>query len=47
VARLNAFLCDLIKLMTPESMNAPDSRAALRMLKKLGCTESKNIKVKG
>jgi Zn-dependent peptidase ImmA (M78 family) len=38
-ARLNAFLCDLTQLMPPESMAAPDSRAALRMLKKLGCIE--------
>jgi transcriptional regulator with XRE-family HTH domain/Zn-dependent peptidase ImmA (M78 family) len=38
-ARLNAFLCDLTQLMPPESMDAPDSRAAMRMLKKLGCIE--------
>jgi Zn-dependent peptidase ImmA (M78 family) len=44
-ARLNAFLCDLTQLMPPESMDAPDSRAALRMLKKLGCIESKKQKV--
>jgi transcriptional regulator with XRE-family HTH domain/Zn-dependent peptidase ImmA (M78 family) len=38
-ARLNAFLCDLIQLMPSESVDAPDGLAALRMLKKLGCTE--------
>jgi len=38
-ARLNAFLCDLTQLMPSESVDAPDGRAALRMLKKLGCTE--------
>jgi hypothetical protein len=43
--RLNAFLCDLIQLMPSKSVNEPDSRAALRMLKKLGCIESKKTKV--
>ena len=37
--RLNAFLCDLIQLMPSGSVNEPDNRAALRMLKKLGCVE--------
>jgi transcriptional regulator with XRE-family HTH domain/Zn-dependent peptidase ImmA (M78 family) len=37
--RLNAFLCDLIQLMPSERVNEPASRAALRMLKKLGCIE--------
>jgi Zn-dependent peptidase ImmA (M78 family) len=37
--RLNAFLCDLIQLMPSERVDEPASRAALRMLKKLGCIE--------
>jgi len=46
--RLNAFLCDLIQLMPSGSVEEPDSRVALRMLKKLGCIEKgKGGMVKG
>ena len=42
--RLNAFLCDLIQLMPSGSAHETDSRAALRMLKKLGCIEKGKAK---
>ena len=42
--RLNAFLCDLIQLMPSGSAHETDSRAALRMLKKLGCIEKGRAK---
>jgi transcriptional regulator with XRE-family HTH domain/Zn-dependent peptidase ImmA (M78 family) len=38
-ARLNAFLCDLLKLISLESRKETDFQTALRMLKKLGCVE--------
>jgi transcriptional regulator with XRE-family HTH domain/Zn-dependent peptidase ImmA (M78 family) len=39
VARLNAFLCDLLKLISPKKLKETECQSALSMLKKLGCVE--------